>query len=158
MNINKVFIFGNVTRDIELRATPSGRSVANFTVATNRVYYDQNRQKQQETEFHNVVVWGRLAELVSQYLTKGRSVFVEGYLRTRRWEDSNGLRHSRTEIIAQNIQFGPRLAGAVPAERIAEPEPEPETIPEVQIEDNIPIEEGELSVFEGEDDLDKIPF
>lgn len=156
MNINKVFIFGNVTRDIELRSTPSGRSVANFTVATNRVYYDPNRQKQQETEFHNVVVWGRLAELVSQYLTKGRSVFVEGYLRTRHWQTPNGERRSRTEIIAQNIQFGPRVSLGPTPEKMAEPESE--TIPEVQIEDNIPIEEGELSVFETEDDLDKIPF
>jgi len=108
MNLNKVFIIGNLTRDVNLSNTPSGRSVANFGVATNRVWVNANGQKQQETEFHNVVVWGKMAELCNQYLGKGRLVFVEGRIRTRSWADSNEQKRVRTEIIAENISFGPR--------------------------------------------------
>jgi len=109
MNLNKVFLIGNLTRDVTLRSTPSGRSVANFGVATNRSWVDTNGQKQQETEFHNIVVWGKMAELCNQYLSKGRMVLVEGRIRTRTWEDAKGQKRWKTEIIAQNIQFGPRF-------------------------------------------------
>jgi len=108
MNLNKVFIIGNLTRDVTLRNTPSGRSVANFGVATNRVWVNANGQKQQEVEFHNVVVWGKMAELCNQYLAKGRLVFVEGRIRTRSWVDSNEQKRTSTEIISENISFGPR--------------------------------------------------
>jgi len=111
MNFNKVFILGNLTRDPELRTTPAGQSVASFGVATNRFWNDKNGQKQSEVEFHNVVAWGKLAETASRYLSKGKLVFVEGRLKTRSWTDQNGVRHSRTEIIAQNFQLGPRGAG-----------------------------------------------
>lgn len=110
MNLNKVFIIGNLTRDVNLRTTPSGQSVADFGVATNRIWVNANGQKQQETEFHNVVVWGKMAELCSQYLSKGRLVFIEGRIRTRSWQDSNNQKRIKTEIIAENIQFGPRFA------------------------------------------------
>jgi len=109
MNFNKVFILGNLTRDPELRTTPAGQSVASFGVATNRIWNDKNGQRQSEVEFHNVVVWGKLAETASRYLAKGKLVFIEGRLKTRSWTDQNGIRHSRTEIIAQNFQLGPRL-------------------------------------------------
>lgn len=109
MNLNKVFIIGNLTRDVNLRTTPSGQSVADFGVATNRVWVNANGQKQQETEFHNIVVWGKMAELCSQYLSKGRLVFIEGRIRTRSWQDSNNQKRVKTEIIAENIQFGPRF-------------------------------------------------
>lgn len=108
MNLNKVFIIGNLTRDVTLRNTPSGKSVANFGVATNRVWVNANGQKQQEVEFHNVVVWGKMAELCNQYLSKGRLVFVEGRIRTRSWVDSNEQKRTSTEIISENISFGPR--------------------------------------------------
>lgn len=108
MNLNKIFIIGNLTRDVTLRNTPSGRSVANFGVATNRVWVNANGQKQQEVEFHNVVVWGKMAELCNQYLSKGRLVFVEGRIRTRSWVDSNEQKRTSTEIISENISFGPR--------------------------------------------------
>jgi single-strand DNA-binding protein len=108
MNLNKVFIIGNLTRDVELRNTPSGQSVANFGVATNRVWVNANGQKQQEVEFHNIVVWGKMAELCNQYLTKGRLVFVEGRIKTRSWVDANEQKRTKTEIIAENINFGPR--------------------------------------------------
>lgn len=111
MNFNKVIIVGNLTRDVELRSTPSGQSVANFSVATNRFYTDSSGQKQSDVEFHNVVAWGKLAELCHQYLAKGRMVLIEGRLKTRNWQDQSGQTKYRTEIIAEVIQFGPRPAG-----------------------------------------------
>lgn len=108
MYLNKIFIIGNLTRDVDLRTTPSGKSVANFSVATNRVWTDVSGQKQQDTEFHNVVVWGKMAELCNQYLAKGRLVLVEGRIKTRSWVDSNEQKRTKTEVIAENITFGPR--------------------------------------------------
>ncbi len=108
MNLNKVFLIGNLTRDVTLKTTPTGQSVAEFGLATNRVWLGNNNQKQQEVEFHNIVVWGKMAELCNQYLAKGRMVFIEGRLRTRTWQDNNGQKRSKTEIIAENIQFGPK--------------------------------------------------
>ncbi|PIP73146.1 MAG: single-stranded DNA-binding protein [Candidatus Lloydbacteria bacterium CG22_combo_CG10-13_8_21_14_all_47_15] len=112
MYINKVFLFGNLTRDPELRSLPSGNSVVSFGLATNRVYRDGNGQKQEQTEFHNVVVFGRQADIVSQYLKKGSSAFVEGRLQTRSWEGQDGVKKYRTEIVAERVQFGPRSGGA----------------------------------------------
>jgi single-strand DNA-binding protein len=108
MNLNKVFLIGNLTRDVVLRTTPSGRSVADFGLATNRVWMGANGQKQQEAEFHNIVVWGKMAELCNQYLAKGRMVFIEGRIQTRTWQDANNQKRYKTEIIAENIQFGPK--------------------------------------------------
>jgi len=110
MNLNKVFIIGNLTRDVTLHNTPSGKSVANFGVATNRVWVNANGEKQQEVEFHNVVVWGKMAELCNQYLAKGRLVLVEGRIRSRSWVDKNEQKRTTTEIISENISFGPRRA------------------------------------------------
>ena len=110
MYINKVFIFGNLTRDPELRALPSGMNVASFSVATNRVYKDRDGKKQEQTDFHNVVVFGRQADTINQYLKKGSSVFVEGRLQTRSWE-KDGKKNYRTEVIADRVQFGPRGSG-----------------------------------------------
>jgi single-strand DNA-binding protein len=107
MNLNKVFILGNLTRDPELKSIPSGTHVATFSLATNRVWKDQNGSKQEATEYHNVVVFGRTAELCAQYLKKGRSALVEGRLQTRSWE-SDGQKKYRTEIVADRVQFGPR--------------------------------------------------
>ena len=110
MYLNKVFIFGNLTRDPELRALPSGMNVANFSVATNRVYKDRDGKKQEQTDFHNIVVFGRQADTINQYLKKGSSVFVEGRLQTRSW-DKDGQKQYRTEIVADRVQFGPRGSG-----------------------------------------------
>ncbi|MFA5029957.1 MAG: single-stranded DNA-binding protein [Patescibacteria group bacterium] len=112
MNLNKAIIIGNLTQDPEVRNTPGGQSVSSFTVATNRVWTDKSGQRQEQAEFHNVVAWGRLAEIVGQYLAKGRLCMVEGRLQTRSWDDQSGNRHWKTEIIAENIQLGPRLGGA----------------------------------------------
>lgn len=110
MYINKVFLFGNLTRDPELRALPSGMNVASFSVATNRVYKDRDGKKQEQTDFHNVVVFGRQADTINQYLKKGSSVFVEGRMQTRSWE-KDGKKNYRTEVIADRVQFGPRGGG-----------------------------------------------
>ncbi len=108
MNFNKVFILGNLTRDPELRTTPTGQSVAQFGVATNRVWFDKNRQKQTDAEFHNVVAWGKLAEIAGRYLSKGKLIFVEGRIKTRTWQDQSGQKRNRTEIIAESFQMGPK--------------------------------------------------
>ncbi len=110
MYLNKAMLFGNLTRDPELRALPSGMNVCNFSVATNRVYKDKDGKKQEQTDFHNVVVFGRTADTVNQYLKKGSSVYVEGRMQTRSWEQ-NGEKKYRTEVIADAVQFGPRAAG-----------------------------------------------
>lgn len=111
MYINKVMLFGNLTRDPEMRSLPSGMQVTNFSVATNRSYKDRDGNRQEQTDFHNVVVFGRQAETVSQYLKKGSSAYVEGRLQTRSW-DKDGQKQYRTEVIADRVQFGPRPGGA----------------------------------------------
>src|SRR3989344_5351279 len=111
MNLNKVFLIGNLTRDPELRMLPSGKPVVSFGVATNRIWKDQQGNQQKEAEFHNVVVFGRQAEIANQYLAKGRSVFIEGRLRTSSWNAQDGAKRSRTEIIAERVQFGPGPGG-----------------------------------------------
>ncbi len=108
MYLNKAFIFGNLTRDPEMRAMPSGMNVCSFGVATNRVYRDRDGKKQEQADFHNIVVFGRQADVVSQYLKKGSSVFIEGRIQTRSWEGKDGEKKYRTEIVAERVQFGPR--------------------------------------------------
>ena len=110
MYLNKVLLYGNLTRDPELRALPSGMNVVNFSIATNRVFRDRDGKKQEQTDFHNVVVFGRQADTVNQYLKKGSSVFVEGRLQTRSWE-KEGQKMYRTEVVADRVQFGPRPGG-----------------------------------------------
>ena len=106
MYLNKAFIFGNLTRDPELRALPSGMNVATFSIATNRVFRDREGKKQEQADFHNIVVFGRQADVVAQYLKKGRTAFIEGRIQTRSWE-KDGEKKSRTEIVAERVQFGP---------------------------------------------------
>ncbi|MBI5645138.1 single-stranded DNA-binding protein [Candidatus Kaiserbacteria bacterium] len=110
MYINKAILFGNLTRDPELRALPSGMNVCNFSIATNRVYKDRDGKKQEQTDFHNIVVFGRQADTVSQYLKKGSSAYIEGRMQTRSWEQ-NGEKKYRTEVVADSVQFGPRGSG-----------------------------------------------
>lgn len=112
MNFNRATIVGNVTRDPEIRSLPSGQNVANFGVATNRYWTNQQSgEKQEAVEFHNIVAFGRLAEICSQYLKKGGLVLIEGRLQTRSWEGRDGVKRYRTEIVAQNLQLGPRGQG-----------------------------------------------
>jgi single-strand DNA-binding protein len=110
MYLNKAFVLGNLTRDPELKSLPSGVQVTTFSLATNRVYNDKEGNKQESSEYHNIVVFGRQAELVAQYLRKGSSALVEGRLQTRSWEQE-GQKRYRTEIVADRVQFGDRRAG-----------------------------------------------
>ncbi len=112
MNLNKAFILGNVTRDPEVRAMPSGQQVVNFGIATNRFYTDQAGQKKQDTEFHNIVAFGKLADIAAKYVTKGGLVLIEGRIKTRSWDNSAGVKQYKTEIIADSLQLGPRPGGA----------------------------------------------
>ena len=108
MYLNKVFLIGNLTRDPELRAIPSGTQVATFGLATNRVWRDSEGNKKEGTEFHNIVVFGRQGELTAQYLRKGSGALIEGRIQTRSWDGQDGQKRYRTEIVAERVQFGPR--------------------------------------------------
>jgi single-strand DNA-binding protein len=112
MNLNKVFIIGRITSDIALRVTAGNQPVTSFGVATNRVWTDKSGAKQEQAEFHNVVVWGRQAELASQFLSKGSLVMIEGRLQTRTWKGNDGQNRRTTEIVCERIQFGPRSAAS----------------------------------------------
>lgn len=145
MNVNKAIIAGNLTRDPEIRTTPSGQLVASFGVATNRIWTDKNGERQKQTEFHNVVVWGRLAEICQKYLSKGQLVYIEGRLQTRTWQDQVGNKKNRTEIIAEKMQLGPRpriettIAEETPEEAVeTEPETSSEGLPEEINAEEIP--------------------
>ncbi len=138
MNLNKVFIVGNLTRDPELRTLPSGTPVASFGVATNRVWKNQQGERQEEVQFHNVVVFGRQAETTSQYLTKGSLVLIEGRIQTRSWDGKDGSKQYRTEIVAERIQFGPRSAAKsspLKPETGGQSAPVREELPEIDLGD-----------------------
>lgn len=141
MNLNKVFIIGNLTRDPELRTLPSGVAVTSFGVATNRTWKDKSGQKKEDVQFHNIVAFGKQAEIIKQYLSKGSSIFIEGRIQNRTWDAQDGTKRNRTEIIAERIQLGPRKGAshdqprgdqkAEPLETIEYPpeETNPEDIP-----------------------------
>jgi len=136
MDLNKVMIIGRLTQKPERRTTPSGQSVTSFSVATNRVWTNKDGQKQEAVEFHNVVAWGKLAEICEQYLEKGKKVYIEGRLQTRDWEGQDGVKKYRTEIIAENMimldrSFGP----ATTVEPIIEEPAEQVTEKTVNVED-----------------------
>ena len=145
MNLNKVFLIGRLTKDPEMRTTPTGQSVCGFGLATNRVYTDSSGQKQEKTEYHNIVLWRRLAEIASKYLSKGSLVLIEGRIETRSWQDSAGNKRYRTEITGEALQLGPRAAG-----KVVPQEPKSEGAQE-----EIPIIEEDK---EEEIDVKSIPF
>jgi len=112
MNLNKAFVLGNVTRDPEVRALPSGQQVASFGIATNRFYTDQAGQKKQDAEFHNIVCFGKLADIASRYLTKGGLVLIEGRIKNSSWQGTDGIKKYKSEIIAESLQLGSRPGGS----------------------------------------------
>jgi len=112
MNFNKIFVLGNVTRDPEVRSLPSGQQVTSFGLATNRFYTAGTGEKKQETEFHNIVCFGKLADISSRYLNKGSLVLIEGRIKTRNWVNNQGIKQYRTEIIAENLQLGPKSSAS----------------------------------------------
>ena len=146
MNLNKALIIGNLTRDPEVRTTPTGQTVASFGVATNRRWKDQSTgERKEQVEYHNIVCWRRLAEIVSQYLKKGSKVYIEGRLQTRNWEGQDGVKRYRTEIIAENMIMldrpGAQGAGTMSSDKKTESidetaQPEPSSSEEeVNVED-----------------------
>ncbi len=151
MDLNKAIIAGNLTRDPEQRALPSGATVTNFGVATNRVWKDKDGAQQRSTEFHNIVVFGRQAETSAQYLKKGQQVLIEGRIQTRSWDGQDGEKKQRTEIVADRVQFGakgdarpaesPKESGQASADQSSDGKPALDTIeyPEEDINpDDIP--------------------
>lgn len=108
MNLNKAFVIGNLTRDPEMRTLPSGASVVSFGLATNRIWTNQSGEKQQDTQFHNIVAFGKTAEIANQYLKKGSLTCIEGRIQTRNWDAQDGTKRTRTEIVAERLQLGPR--------------------------------------------------
>src|SRR3990167_9839198 len=112
MNVNKAILVGRLTRDPDMRTTPSGQSVATISMATNNFWTDKSGTRQERTEFHNVVLWGRLAEIASQYLTKGQECFIEGRLQTREYTAKDGSQRRVTEIVGENMQLGNRAQGS----------------------------------------------
>ena len=142
MNLNKVMIIGNVTRDPEVRATPSGQNVASFSVATNRRWTDQSGEKKEQVEYHNVVAWRKLADIIGQYVKKGSKIYIEGRLQTRSWDDQSGVKKYKTEIVADNMIMLDRAGannGGVDKKtegdnEASQPEP-PAGEPEINVED-----------------------
>lgn len=145
MDLNKVMIIGRLTRDPEMRSTGTGANVVSFSVATGFTWTDQSGQKKEQTEFHNVVAWRKLADIINQYLKKGSQVYIEGRLQTRSWEGQDGKKNYRTEIVADNMimlgrpggSMGAGSPAAMPAEA-SQPSPaapSQDSTPEIQIDD-----------------------
>lgn len=111
MYINSATLYGNLTRDPELKALPSGVNVCNISIATNRTYKDKSDKKVEQVEYHNVVAFGKQADLIAQYLTKGSPIYVVGRLQTQNWE-KDGVKHYRTEVVVETFQFGPKSGTA----------------------------------------------
>jgi len=132
MNLNKAIIVGRLTRDPETKALPSGQSVSTFGLATNRVWTGQDGNKQEATEFHNIVTFGKLADICSNYLSKGRLILIEGRIQTRSWEGQDGQKKYRTEIVADNMQMGPRSGQAQEAPTQSQ-DPDPKNIEEIPV-------------------------
>lgn len=148
MNFNKAIIIGRVTKDPEVRTTSGGQSVASISVATNRVWNSNSGERQEKTEFHNIVAWGKLAEICGQYLVKGQEVMFEGRLETRTWEGQDGQKRSRTEIVAENMQMGAKSRGQGEGyEKTSTPSKEQE-----------PSQEPPVSSDEEEIKIEDIPF
>lgn len=161
MYINKAFIYGNLTRDPEVRALPTGSQVATFSIATNRVWKDKNGAKQESVDYHNIVVFGRQAEVAAQYLKKGSALFVEGRMQTRSWDDkTTGQKKYRTEVVADRFQFGPKLGGGAPSS-IAQSDNAPKVGKEVKGKDDGEGTKGKdesIAYPEEEINAEDIPF
>ena len=152
MNFNKAIIAGNLTDDPEKRATDSGTTVVNFSVATNRYYSNQAGERQQETEYHDVVFFGKTAENIAKYLSKGSSVLIEGRLQTRSWDGKDGNTRYNTEIVGQSIQFGPRESNGSGGGGRNAPQPK-QNKDEGKKEEDIPVIEEDEDI-----DVEDIPF
>jgi single-strand DNA-binding protein len=156
MNLNKAMIIGNLTRDPEVRNTPSGATVTSFAVATNLIWTDQQGQRQEKVEFHNVIAWRKLGEICGQYLHKGSKVYIEGRLQTRDWVGQDGVKRYRTEIIAENMIMLDRAgAGSGSVATLSEEVPAPGE--EAVIDAGEPVD-GESGPDEEDIKVENIPF
>jgi single-strand DNA-binding protein len=151
MNLNKVFIIGRLTADPQLRSTAGGQAVATFSLATNREWKNPQGEKKKEVQFHNVVVWGRQAEVAHQFLKKGSLLFVEGRLQTRSWQDKQGQTRTTTEIISERFQFGPRAGAGMGGGNDLEPKG---SFVDEEIKEELP----EINIDEGDIKAEDIPF
>jgi len=122
MNLNKAFVLGRVTRDPEIRNLSSGQQVASFGMATNRYYTDSSGQKQEAVEFHNIVAFGKTADIISRYVNKGTLLLIEGRIQTRNWTNQQGIKQYRTEIVAESMQLGPKSGGGSGASNYGKPQ------------------------------------
>lgn len=155
MNLNKVFLAGNLTRDPELRQTAGGQSVTTFGMATNSFYTDKSGQRQKKAEFHTVVAWGKQAEIISKFLKKGSSALVEGRLQTRTWQDKQGQNRQTTEIVCEKMQFGPRASGVGNSgEENYTDRSAPQSFTDDDSKEVLP----EINLDEGDLKVDDIPF
>ncbi len=137
MNFNKAILLGRLTNEPTSRTLPSGQPVVTFGLATNRIYTDQEGNKQETTEFHNIVVFGKLADICSRYLNKGQLVLIEGRIQTRSWDAQDGTKRNRTEIIAENMQMGPRPAGSNLINQTEKSSEDQGEIPVIEAEESI---------------------
>ena len=160
MNLNKVLLIGRLTADPQLRTTTSGQSVASFGLATNSVWIDKAGAKQEATEFHNIVVWGRQAETTSKFLTKGALALIEGRLQTRSWTDKEGGQRKTTEIVADRVQFGPKpMGGGVPMQsRMPSQDASGTNAAQATHEASPTIELPVIDISEGEIKAEDLPF
>ncbi|MEZ7821404.1 MAG: single-stranded DNA-binding protein [Patescibacteria group bacterium] len=142
-DLNKVMLIGNLTKDPEAKTLPSGQSLSNFSLATNRTWKDKDGSKKEQAEFHNIIAWGKLAEICNQYLKKGAKVYIEGRLQTRSWDDQNGVKKYRTEIIAENLSMlSSRGTSTSTGSGSSKPQSQDEELPIIQAdEEEINIED-----------------
>lgn len=156
MNLNKVFIIGRLTADPQLRTTTSGQSVTTFSVATNRTWMNKQNEKQEDVQFHNIVVWGRQAEVANQFLKKGGMVMIEGRIQTRSWQDKQGQNRYTTEIISERMQLGPRSGdfGSTSNMGSKQKDKQEDFSQDKDQEEDLP----EIDIEEGEIRAEDIPF
>lgn len=154
MYINKAILYGNLTRDPELKSLPSGSSVCEFGVATNRVWKDKNGARQESVDYHNVVVFGKQAELIKQYLHKGSGVFLEGRIQNRSWDAQDGTKKYRTEIVVEKFQFGPKSSSTSSGQAVSENQ----STPKASDSAKAPSSEPAIEYPEEEINSEDIPF
>jgi single-strand DNA-binding protein len=140
--VNKVILVGNLGSDPTVRFTSGGTAVANFNIATTERFNNKSGEREERTEWHRIVAWGKLAEICQQYLKKGKQVYIEGRLQTRQWEDQQGQKRTSTEIVAQTMQMlgraGDNTGGDFPSQEYSSPEPAPQTAGSATEDDDLP--------------------
>jgi len=161
MNFNRAILVGRLTKDPETRVLPSGQQVVNFGLATSRVYKDQTGQRQEKTEFHNIVIFGKMAETASLYLKKGSLTLIEGHIQTRSWQDATGNKRYRTEIVADGLQLGPKPQNQGQPAPLTPGYSQDNQVkqPEVPAEQT-PLADQDIPIIEENDEIDvkNIPF